>query len=103
MLQFLWHDLSSKFGIIGPYYSSAQGFDSKFTTMACLQDAIFFFETYSFHVLAIAMESYGFQMTLWSQWKVWNKKMKRMTLYLHRLPIPVLVPEFGAWYVPLMR
>ena len=38
MLQFLWRDLSSMFDIIGPYYSSAQGFDSKFT-MACLQDA----------------------------------------------------------------
>ena len=52
MLQFVWRDLSSKFDIIGLYYSSAQGFDSKFT-MACLQDTLYFFEAYSFHVLAI--------------------------------------------------
>ena len=52
MLQFVWRDLSSKYDIIGPYYSSAQGFDSKFT-MACLQDALYFFEAYSFHVLAV--------------------------------------------------
>ena len=52
MLQFVQHDLSSKSDIIGPYYSSAQGFDSKFT-MACLQDTLYFFEAYSFHVVAI--------------------------------------------------
>ena len=49
MLQFVWRDLSSKYDIIGPYYSSAQG---KFT-MACLQDALNFFEAYSFHDLAV--------------------------------------------------
>ena len=31
ILQFIWRDLTSKFDIIGPYYTSYQGFDSKFT------------------------------------------------------------------------
>ena len=56
ILQFIWHNLSSKFDIIGPHYSSAQGFDNKLT-MASLQDALYFFEAYSFHVLAIIGDS----------------------------------------------
>ena len=63
MLQFVWRDLSSKFDIIGPYYSSAQGFDSKFT-MACLQDALYFFEAYSFHVLAIISDGASWNYTV---------------------------------------
>ena len=52
ILQFVWRDLSSKFDIISPYYTSSQGFDSTFT-MTCLQDALLHFEMFSFHVLAL--------------------------------------------------
>ena len=66
MLQFVWCDLSSKYDIISPYYSSAQGFDSKFT-MACLQDALYFFEAYSFHALAIIGDGASWNHTVFKQ------------------------------------
>ena len=63
ILQFIWHDPTSKFDIIGPYYTSYQGFDSKFT-MSCLQDALYHFEAYRFHVLAIVGDGVSWNHTL---------------------------------------
>lgn len=45
VLQTLWHDLTSEFDIIGPYYTSAYGLKSKFL-LPCVIDAI-----YQFHLL----------------------------------------------------
>lgn len=52
ILQFVWRDLTSKFDIVGPYYTSNSGFDTKFT-MACFHDALLLFETYKFRTIAI--------------------------------------------------
>ena len=51
ILQFMWRDLTSKFDIVGPYYTSNAGFDMKFT-MVCFYDALLF-ETYKFRTIAI--------------------------------------------------
>ena len=52
ILQFVWRDLTGNFDVVGPHYTSSDGFDAKFT-LACLFDAMFLFETYNFHVGAI--------------------------------------------------
>ena len=52
ILQFVWRDLTSKFDIVGPYYTSNAGFDMKLT-MACFYDALLLFETYKFQTIAI--------------------------------------------------
>ena len=59
ILQFIWRDLTSKFDIVGPYYTSNSGFDTKFT-MACFHDALLLFETYKFEpLLSLEMEPVG--------------------------------------------
>lgn len=42
ILQFLWRDISSKYDIIGPYYTSESGLDHKFI-MACVFETIHLF------------------------------------------------------------
>ena len=55
--------MSSKFDIIGLYYTSSQGFDSTFT-MACLQNALLHFEMFNFHVLALIGDGASWNQTL---------------------------------------
>ena len=50
VLQIVWRDLTSKFDIVGPYYTRESGFDAQFT-LGCVHDALFLFAAYNFNVL----------------------------------------------------
>ena len=63
LLQFVWRDLSSKFDIIGLYYTSSQGLDSTLT-MACLQEALLQFDMFNFHVLGLIGDGASWNQTL---------------------------------------
>ena len=52
LLQTLWRDLTSKFDIIGPYYTSASGLKSKFL-LPCIMDAIYQFHLFTFETSVI--------------------------------------------------
>ena len=43
ILQFLWRDLTSDFGIVGPYFTSNGTFDSK-VTLSCVLETIKLFQ-----------------------------------------------------------
>ncbi len=43
ILQFLWRDLTSDFDIIGPYFTSSNSVDSKFT-LSCVLETIKLFQ-----------------------------------------------------------
>ena len=45
ILQFLWRDLTSEFDIIGPYFTSSESVDSKFT-LSCVLETIKLFASY---------------------------------------------------------
>ena len=47
VLQTLWHDLTSEYDIIGPYYTSASTLKSKFL-LPCVMDAIYQFHMFNF-------------------------------------------------------
>ena len=66
ILQFVWRDLTGNFDVVGPHYTSSDGFDAKFT-LACLFDAMFLFETYDFHVGAIVGDGASWNQTLFKK------------------------------------
>ena len=66
ILQFVWRDLTGNFDVVGPHYTSSDGFDAKFT-LACLFDAMFLFETYNFHVGAIVGDGASWNQTLFKK------------------------------------
>lgn len=71
ILQFVWCDLTGRFDVVGPHYSSSDGFDAK-VTIACLFDAMLLFETYNFNgASCIIQEAY------WSQWQIWSESYFR--------------------------
>lgn len=51
ILQFLWRDLTSSFDIIGPYFTSSDSVDSKFT-LACVLETLKLFQ---FHGLSTSL------------------------------------------------
>ena len=63
VLQFVWRDVTSKFDIVGPYYTSQGGFDASFT-MACVHDAMFMLAAYNFNILAIVGDGASWNLTL---------------------------------------
>ena len=50
-LQFLWRDISSDFDLVGPYFTSNPGLDSRFT-LACLYETMQVLESVGFKELA---------------------------------------------------
>ena len=66
ILQFVWRDLTGNFDVVGPHYTSSDGFDAKFT-LACLFDAMFLFETYNFHVGARVGDGASWNQTLFKK------------------------------------
>ena len=66
ILQFVWRDLTGSFDVVGPHYTSSDGFDAKFT-LACLFDAMLVFETYNFHVGAIVGDGASWNQALFKK------------------------------------
>ena len=54
-LQFLWRDLTSDFDVIGPYYSSQKGMESKFI-ISCLMASIHAFHIYGFKTMVVVCD-----------------------------------------------
>ena len=52
ILQFLWRDLSSDYDLIGPYFTSSDGLDSRFT-LACLYETMQSLKSVGFKVKAL--------------------------------------------------
>lgn len=62
MLQFLWRDLTSKFDVMGPYYSSAESLKSKFI-LACLYETMKLFQLYGFQTSAVVSDGASANLT----------------------------------------
>lgn len=62
MLQFLWRDLTSKFDVMGPYYSSAESLKSKFI-LACLYETMKLFQLYGFQTSAVVCDGASTNLT----------------------------------------
>ena len=63
ILQFMWRDLSSKFDLIGPYYTSECGLDSRFTT-ACLFEVMQAMESTGFKIHALICDGASWNVTM---------------------------------------
>ena len=55
VLQFLWRDLTSKFDIVGPYFTSSKGIKAKFI-IACVFETIKLFQLYGFETSGIVCD-----------------------------------------------
>ena len=55
ILQFLWRDLTSKFDVIGPYFTCANSWDHKFL-LECVMRTIQAFTLYDFHVRVLVCD-----------------------------------------------
>ena len=63
VLQFMWRDVSSKFDVIGPYFTSERNFETKFIA-SCLFEAMFVFEVYGFEVSALVCDGASCNLSL---------------------------------------
>lgn len=54
-MQFLWRDLTSDFDVIGPYFSSNAGLESKFI-ISCLMTSIHAFHINGFKTMAVVCD-----------------------------------------------
>ena len=64
--QFLWRDVTSKFDVVGPYFTSDTNFEAKFLA-SCLFEALFVFEAYNFEVLALVCDGASYNLSLLKQ------------------------------------
>ena len=60
VLQFLWRDLSSDFDLIGQYFTSSSGLDSRFT-LACLYETL---ESVGFKVKALICDGASWNLAM---------------------------------------
>lgn len=63
ILQFMWRDLSSKFDLIGPYFTSESGLDSRYTT-ACLFETMAALESTGFQVRALICDGASWNLSM---------------------------------------
>ena len=63
ILQFLWRDVSSKFDLIGPYFTSESGLDARFTT-ACLFEVLRALECVGFNVIGLVCDGASSNLTV---------------------------------------
>lgn len=72
ILQLIWRDLSSKFDVLGPYYTSETGFVAKFM-MATIHEAILKFHWFGFNTSAIVLDGASSNLSLI---KLWSERKK---------------------------
>ena len=63
IFQFLWRDVSSKFDLIGPYFTSESGLDARFTT-ACLFEVLRALECVGFNVIGLVCDGASSNLTV---------------------------------------
>ena len=63
ILQFMWRDLSSGFDVIGPYFTSEGGMDTKFLC-ACVMETMQVFETYGFRICSLVCDGASCNLSL---------------------------------------
>lgn len=51
ILQFMWRDLSSRFDVVSPHFTTEKSLETKFLA-SCLFESMYAFEIYGFHVSA---------------------------------------------------
>ena len=54
ILQTVWRDLSSKYDVLGPYFTSQKGFESKFLIVS-IHETMLKFHWYGFHTAVIVV------------------------------------------------
>ena len=62
ILQFMWRDLTSKFYIVGPYFTSSKTVKAKFT-VACVFEMIKLFQLYGFETAGIVCDGASTNLT----------------------------------------
>ena len=72
ILQFLWHDLTSNYDIIGPYFTSAESADSKFV-LACVLDTVKLFQHHGLKTSLLVCDGCAANLTAIKSctWGVW--------------------------------
>ena len=97
VLQFVWRDMTSKFDIVGPYYTSQGGFDANFT-MACVHDAMFLLAAYNFNILAVIGDGASWNLTLFKNLCGHKGKFGSNTpsaMFNHDVPASFINPYTG--------
>ena len=72
VLQLLWRDLSSKFDLLGSYYTSETGFDAKFM-MTAIHESMLKLHWFGFHTAAIVLDGACSNLTMI---KIWSEGKK---------------------------
>ncbi len=63
VLQFLWRDISSHYDLIGPYFTSSDGLDSRFT-LACLYETMQCLESVGFRVKGLICDGASWNLSM---------------------------------------
>lgn len=63
ILQFLWRDVSSKFDLIGPFFTSESGLDARFTA-ACLFEMMCSLESVGFNIVCLVCDGASANLTV---------------------------------------
>ena len=63
ILQFLWRDISSKYDVIGPYFTSSSGLDARLTA-ACLYETMGAMESVGFRIKALICDGASWNLSL---------------------------------------
>ena len=76
MLQFVWRNLTSKFDIIGPYYSSSESLKGKFI-LACVFEVMKIFQLYGFQTSVLECDGASanltaLKMSTGCSWCLWS-------------------------------
>lgn len=63
ILQFMWRDISSKYDVIGPYFTSSDGLDARLTA-ACMYETMEAMESVGFRVKALICDGASWNLSL---------------------------------------
>ena len=72
ILQTIWRDLSSKFDVLGPYFTSEAGFDTK-ALIVITEETMLKFHWFGFHTVVIVLDGASSNL---SMIKLWTERRK---------------------------
>jgi len=67
ILQTIWRDLSSKFDVLGPYFTSENGFDTK-QLITITQETMMKFHWFGFHTAVIVVDGASSNLSMIKLW-----------------------------------